>query len=180
MVEGNSTSWLSSLTGIGISPRGIKINPMKALGTLGMLTGVGGIAGKALGGGKLLGSLFGGGGPDLSGLGDAVSNVHGSLANAGMGGVAADPGRFRSITDFLSKNGDSLLDAGKGVAKGYDIYQRKQMGDQVRRRMKEDEAANAPIRAKARAMLMDDSAQPLLSPEESVPPRYRKVNIGSV
>jgi hypothetical protein len=170
-------SWLSSLTGIGISPKGIKINPGRALGTLGMLTGVGGIAGKALGGLGILKNL--GGGPDISGIGDAVSKVHGSLANAGFGGQAEDPSRFRSITDFLSK-GDNLLDIGKGVSKGYDIYQRKQLGDQVRRRMREDEAANAPIRAKARQMLMDDSAQPLLSPEESVPPRYRKVNVGSV
>jgi hypothetical protein len=172
-------SWLSSLTGIGISPKGIKINPGRALGTLGMLTGVGGIAGKALGGLGVLKNLGGGGGDPLEGLGGAVSNVHNRLASAGFGGQAEDPSRFRSITDFLSK-GDNLLDIGKGVSKGYDIYQRKQLGDQVRRRMREDEAANAPIRAKAREMLMDQSVAPVLTPEEAMPPRYRKVNVGSV
>jgi hypothetical protein len=167
-------SWLSKLTGIGISPKGVKIDPKKALMTaLAVGTGVGGFGaltklgtlGKIGAGAKVASSVVGGGGDDP-----------GFVQGGNIAG--ADPGRFRQIGDFLKGNSRTIADLGS-VGEGiYDRYQEnKQYGD-----ARKDYAAAAPLREVGMRGLLDTSrpdVSSLFADPNSPQGRYRTVNVGS-
>lgn len=160
-------SILSKLTGIGISRKGVKIDPKKALMTA-LVAGTGGAA-LAAGGG--LGALAGAG----SKLG-LLKKAGGLLTGGGksqtdqMLGIEQGPNwsdRFRSIAD-IGKAGEHI----------YDRYQENQD-----RSMANKEYANAqPLRDAAQANLLDTSVPDtsgIFADPNAPQGRYRRVNVGS-
>jgi hypothetical protein len=156
-------SWLSNLTGVGISKKGVKINPKKALLTgLTLATG-GGLLGAAKG----VGMAMKGG----AGLGTALK-----AAGGVAGGDAV--GRFKSIGGFLKNNARTIADVGQ-VGEGiYDKYQENRQYQDARR----DWEAAAPLRDAGMAGLLDTSrpdVSHLFRDEGNPQGRYRRVNVGS-
>lgn len=117
-------SWLSSVTGIHVSPKGVKIEPLKALGTvatLGTLGAAGPLAGVLGGVGGALKAIPGvaavGGAlkaiPGVSAIGNAVSHIPGASA-AG---------------DFLKAHGKDILTGAQGIQ----ALQKQQDADRMRK-----------------------------------------------
>lgn len=170
-------SVLSKITGIGISRKGIKINPGRALSTaltLGSFGALGPVAG-------MLGKV-----PGIAKIGGALKL--GGLFGKGAGAVnsmGAEPGRFRSIGQFFGgKDGlgmDDVMKYGEAAGDAYDAYQGNQRRNRAVRMAEQELAAGAPMRDAARRTLMDDSRPDLsgVFTEPQAPPRYRRVNVGS-
>lgn len=84
-------SWLSKITGVGISPHGVKIDPLKAIGTaltVGSLGSLGPV-------GAALGSI-----PGVSKVGSVLGSIPGISK---VGGLA------KGIGGFLGDHGDQIL-----------------------------------------------------------------------
>jgi hypothetical protein len=161
-------SWLSKATGIGISRKGIKIEPMKALSTGLMFAGGLGALGKLgtlgkLGMAKKDAGAAMGGGDEIEGL---------------PGGDIAGGGRFRAIGGFLKDNARTIADYGKMGEGIYDRYQENQDRNMAQR---EYDAA-APLRHAAQAGLLDQSrpdVSSIFADPQAPQGRYRRVDVGS-
>lgn len=155
-------SILSRITGIGISPKGVKIEPGKALMTALTVGSLG--AGGALGGLTKLGSLS-----KLGKLGKVAGAVKGvgSMLGGGGEGDPSQGGRFRNLLD--------LGQFGEGV---YDTFQKNRQYKDA----KGAYDAAAPLRDAAMKGLLDTSRPDVSSvfADPNAPQgRYRRVNIGS-
>ena len=152
-------SWLSKITGIGISPHGVKIDPLKALGTVaGLATGgIGGAAIGALKSGALgaIGHAIGGqDGQEVAGaIPDAAMGIHDSGGLSGLLGKAGD---------FITGNGGRNA---LGVAQGINaaMQQRKsgQLANEALAQARSSYAERAPLRAQGLQQLMNPQTQDL-------------------
>ena len=158
-----------------------KFNFGKAAKNAAIQYGVGKVANSVLG--KLRGT------PDLSGIDQAKDYVSG--INVGSGGVSqaghvlSMGDRFRSLGDvgsFLSKHKNDILDYGQAAEDIYGKYRQTQAQDEAMKLAKQRYAENAPLRARGRELLLDES-RPDLSAVFADPNnpqgRYRVVNVGS-
>ena len=144
-------SWLSSITGVHISPKGVKIEPLKALGTiatLGSFGALGPVAGalEAIPG---VGAIASGAGK----IGSAIGSIPGasSLGDFLKSGVSKIPGVLGSALD------DPLKTA--GVVSG--------ALDSAKARGLQTEAINAARAGyDSRAPLRDMALQGLLHPKQ--------------
>jgi hypothetical protein len=165
------SSWLANLTGVHISPKKAYVDKKqlkRAALTAGGLA-LGGVAGGLVG--KLGGKLLGDGAGQMAG--DAIEGLG--------GGDIAGPSRFRRIAGFLGGKdgfgGDDLLKYGQAAGDAYGAYQGAKDQDRYRRLADQNYAANEPLRAKARQMLLEADQRPDLSHLFADPgnPRYRPV-----
>lgn len=159
-------SWLSSITGIGISPKGVKINPGRALGTVLTLGSMGALGPAAGFLGKIPGIA------KLGGLGKIGGIFGGASKFVGKEGGGAEPGRFRSILDNVAKYGEVAGDA-------YGAYQSNQRQNRAVKLAEHEYAAGAPLRDASRRMLLDDSTPDTSGIFDRPAPRFRRVNVGS-
>jgi len=115
-------SWLSKISGIHVSPHGVKIEPLKALGTIATLGSFGalGPVGAALGSIPGAGAISSG----VSKVGGILSKVPGAdkLGSLVTGGKGI-PGAVSKVGSFLGDHGDQLLGAGS-LYEGYKANQR--------------------------------------------------------
>lgn len=161
-------SWLSKVTGIGISPKGIKIDPLRAIGTVAGLA-TGGVGSALMGAAKgALGSAavraIGGGSSaqPTPGISSAIPDeAFGLEERGGLGGLVGKAG------DFLKgNNGKNAL----GVLQGLNAaMQQKKANDLANSALRGAEgmyAERAPLRAAGMRGLLNPQA-PDLAPLRS-------------
>lgn len=171
-------SWISKLTGIGISPKGVKIDPLRALGTvatIGTLGSAGPLAGiisKIPGAAKVVGASKGITG--ALGMGGAAAG--GAAGTVAQGGGMLD--RFRSIGGML-KGGLDLANTANTVYSG---YQGAKLRGNMAAQADAQAAENAAARTRGIAGMQAAEQRPDLS-RLAVPPdpnRFRRVTVGGV
>lgn len=114
-------SWLSSLTGVGISPKGIKINPMKALGT------------------ALTVGTLGSAGP----LAGVMSRIPGAAAVGGLIGKAKKIPGVGGIIDYAQHNPLELL---SGINSAMDAGHARDLQGRAEGIAMDNYNARAPLR----------------------------------
>lgn len=193
-------SWLSKLSGVHISPKGVRLsapdpigtvkdiahNPLPLLGAL-AIPGVGGLLGEIPGlgavGGALshipgaskVGSLLGIGGAGNGAFGGAIPDAAMGIpsSSGGLGGLV---GKLGGGGFDLSK----LLQAASGAEGVYNTLQSNKYRGQAIDLAKQQNATAAPLRAAAQSKLLN-SAPPDLSsvyqnPQNPFSPHYRSLS----
>lgn len=166
-------SWLSKISGIHVSPHGIKIEPLKALGTVATLGSLG-----ALGPvGAALGSIPGAGAvaSGVSKVGGVLGHIPGAsqVGNMITGGKGLS-GAVSKIGGFLGDHGDQLLGAGS-LYEGYKANQKSNdLMNEALSTAKQSYADRAPLRSAGVSGMLNTQRPDLSSVYASANP-YSKV-----
>lgn len=145
-------SWLSKITGIGISKHGVHIDPLKAAMTALTVGSLGGLGPLAAAGSKL-----------------------GAITK--LGGLASKGGKLAAVGGFLKNNAKTIADYG-AVGEGvYDRIQENKAAQEQQNRYR----SLQPFRNQALAQLQAPApdVHALFADPTATPDRYRRVNVGS-
>lgn len=153
-------SWLSKTTGIHISPKGVRIEPLKALTTVASLAtgGVGGALANLAKGAiarSAVGALKGDHGGDSSIPPAAFDTSLGRVAG-GPAEQMAQPGLLDRAKDFITGNGGrNALGVLQGVNAALQQKKANDLSSRALRGVEGDYNARAPLRAAALESLMN-------------------------
>lgn len=166
-------SWLSNVTGIGISPKGVKISPLKALGTVATLGSMGAL-------GPVAGALnaIPGAGAVMSGVSKvkgALSAIPGASAvGSGISKMGGLKGAVSKVGGFLGDHGDQLLGAGS-LYEGYQANQKSNdYMNEALHYAKDSYDTRAPLRSAGVSGMLNETRPDLSSIYQSGNP-YSKV-----
>lgn len=151
-------SWLSKITGVHISPKGVHVEPLKALGTaltIGSLGGLGPV-------GAALGSIPGAGA--ISKVGGVLSHIPGVGAlESGIDKLGGLKGAVSKVGSFLGDHGDQLLGAGS-LYEGYNNSKKStDLMNQALDTAKQSYAERAPLRTAGISGMMNETRPDLSS-----------------
>lgn len=155
-------SWLSKITGVHISPHGVSIEPLKALGTvatLGSMGALGPVAGalEAIPG---AGAVMGG----LSKVGGALSSIPGAGAiESGVSKLGGVSGMANTAGGFLKNHGDQLLGAGSAYQGYKDSQKSNDLMNQALGIANQSYADRAPLRTAGVQGMVNNKAPDLSS-----------------